>query len=57
MILATTSPTIPVHLNELNATILDRMGIDHSRFTFPFQGLDQRLTGVEEVHPIKALMV
>ena len=46
----------PVHLNELNATILDRMGIDHSRFTFPFQGLDQRLTGVEEVHPIKALM-
>jgi hypothetical protein len=37
----------PVHLNELNATILDRMGIDHSRFTFPFQGLDQRLTGVE----------
>ena len=47
----------PVHLNELNATILDRMGIDHSRFTFPFQGLDQRLTGVEEVHPIKALMV
>ena len=47
----------PVHLNELNATILDRMGIEHSRFTFPFQGLDQRLTGVEEVHPIKALMV
>jgi len=47
----------PVHLNELNATILDRMGIDHSRFTFPFQGLDQRLTGVEEVHPIQALMV
>ena len=46
----------PVHLNELNATILDRMGIDHSRFTYPFQGLDQRLTGVEEVHPIKALM-
>ena len=46
----------PVHLNELNATILDRMGIDHERFTFPFQGLDQRLTGVEEVHPIKALM-
>jgi len=46
----------PVHLNELNATLLDRMGIDHSRFTFPFQGLDQRLTGVEEVHPVKAIM-
>ena len=46
----------PVHLNELNATILHCMGINHSRFTFPFQGLDQRLTGVEEVHPVKAIM-
>ena len=46
----------PVHLNEINATILHCMGIDHSRFTFPFQGLDQRLTGVEEVHPVNAIM-
>ncbi len=27
------------------------MGIDHSSFSFQFQDLDQRLTGVEE-HPI-----
>ena len=46
----------PVHLNEINATILHCMGIDHSRFTFPFQGLNQRLTGVEEVHPVNAIM-
>ena len=46
----------PVHLNEINATILHCMGIDHRRFTFPFQGLDQRLTGVEEVHPVNAIM-
>ena len=46
----------PVHLNEINATILHCMGIDHSRFTFPFQGLDQRLTGVEEVHPVNAII-
>ncbi len=46
----------PVHLNELNATILQCMGIDHSRFRFPFQGLEQRLTGVEDVLPIKALL-
>jgi hypothetical protein len=32
------------------------MGIDHRRFTFKSQGLDQRLTGVEEVHPVKALL-
>jgi hypothetical protein len=37
----------PVHVNHFNATILHLMGIDHERFTFKFQGLDQRLTGVE----------
>jgi hypothetical protein len=37
----------PVHINDFNATILHLMGIDHERFTFKFQGLDQRLTGVE----------
>ncbi|MEM9364411.1 MAG: DUF1501 domain-containing protein [Planctomycetota bacterium] len=37
----------PVHIRDLNATILHQLGIDHERFTYPFQGLDQRLTGVE----------
>jgi Protein of unknown function (DUF1501) len=37
----------PVHVNDLNATLLHCLGIDHERFSFPFQGLDQRLTGVE----------
>ena len=37
----------PVHVNDLNATILHSMGIDHERFTFKYQGLDQKLTGVE----------
>jgi len=46
----------PVHLNELNATILHCMGIDNSRFTFPSQGLDMRLTGVEEARPIPTLL-
>jgi hypothetical protein len=46
----------PVHLNELNATILQCMGIDHNRFTHKFQGLDQRLTGVEPVDPVSALL-
>ncbi|MBX3731676.1 MAG: DUF1501 domain-containing protein [Verrucomicrobiae bacterium] len=46
----------PVHINEINATLLHCLGIDHRRFTFKSQGLDQRLTGVEEVHPIKALL-
>ena len=46
----------PVHLNELNATILHCMGIDHSRFTVRHQGLDQRLTGVEQVHPVTPIL-
>ena len=47
----------PVHINDFNATILHLLGIDHERFTFRFQGLDQRLTGVEPqrvVHEIVA---
>ncbi|HYF00809.1 MAG TPA: DUF1501 domain-containing protein, partial [Planctomycetota bacterium] len=38
----------PVHIRDINATILHLLGIDHARFTVKFQGLDQRLTGVEE---------
>ncbi len=37
----------PMRVNDFNATILHLMGIDDERFTFRFQGLDQRLTGVE----------
>ncbi|MCS6850307.1 MAG: DUF1501 domain-containing protein [Gemmataceae bacterium] len=46
----------PVSINALNATILHCMGIDHVAFRFKFQGLDQRLTGVEEVHPVTELL-
>ncbi|MGE3819668.1 MAG: DUF1501 domain-containing protein [Isosphaeraceae bacterium] len=46
----------PVHVNDLNATILHCMGIDHERFTFKFQGLDQRLTGVEEAKRVKEIL-
>jgi hypothetical protein len=37
----------PVHIHDLNATIYHILGVDHQRFVYPFQGLDQRLTGVE----------
>ena len=37
----------PVHIRDLHATILHALGIDHHRLSFKFQGLDQRLTGVE----------
>ena len=37
-----------IHIRDLNATILHQLGIAHRRLTFRFQGLDQKLTGVEE---------
>jgi hypothetical protein len=46
----------PVHINDMNATILHCMGIDHERFTFKFQGLNVRLTGVVEAHAIKQIL-
>jgi Protein of unknown function (DUF1501) len=45
-----------VHVNDLNATILHCLGIDHEKFTFKFQGLDQRLTGVEPATVVKSLL-
>ena len=35
-----------VHINDLHATILDCLGIDHERLTYRFQGRDFRLTDV-----------
>jgi hypothetical protein len=46
----------PVHVRDFHATILKLLGIDHERFTYKFQGLDQRLTGVEPAKAIEALM-
>ena len=46
----------PVHIHDLNATILHCLGIDHRRLSYKFQGLDIRLTGVEEQHPVKAIL-
>jgi len=46
----------PVHVRDFHATILHLLGIRHERFTYKHQGLDQRLTGVEEAHVIKQLL-
>ena len=36
----------PVHIHDLNATILRCLGVDHERLTYRFQGRDFRLTDV-----------
>ncbi|MBQ11385.1 MAG: sulfatase [Planctomyces sp.] len=46
----------PVHINDLNATILHCLGIDHKRFTVKYQGLDWRLTGVSGADVVKELL-
>jgi hypothetical protein len=46
----------PVHIRDINATILHCLGIDHRQLTYRFQGLDQRLTGVEEANPVRAIL-
>ena len=46
----------PVHIHDLNATVLHTLGINHERLTYRFQGRDFRLTDVEGniVHDILA---
>jgi hypothetical protein len=47
----------PVHVRDMHATVMHLMGIDHSRFTYRFQGLDFRLTGVEPSRVVKQILV
>ncbi len=46
----------PVHVRDFQATMLNRFGIDHDRFTYKYQGLDQKLTGVEKARVVKELL-
>lgn len=46
----------PVHIRDFNATILHQLGINHNRLTFRYQGLDQRLTGVEPARVVKEIL-
>jgi hypothetical protein len=48
----------PVHVRDFQATILNRFGIDHERFTYKYQGLDQKLTGTgtDKVKVVQAIL-
>jgi hypothetical protein len=46
----------PVHIRDLNATLLHCLGMDHNRFTFRFQGLNQKPTGVEPAHVVSGIL-
>ena len=44
-----------VHVHDFHATILHALGLDHEKLIFPFQGLDQRLTGVEKSRVVREI--
>ena len=46
----------PVHIRDMNATILNQLGIDHNRLTFRYQGLDQKLTGAEPASVVQDIL-
>jgi len=44
-----------VGVHDLHATLLHALGLDHEKLTFKFQGLDQRLTGVEKSRVVQEI--
>ena len=44
------------HVRDLHATMLHQLGIDHRKLYVKFQGLDARLTGVEDAHVLKPIL-
>ena len=46
----------PVHVRDFHATVLHLLGINHEKFTFKTQGLDLRLSGVEQARVVKELI-
>ena len=45
-----------VRVRDFHATLLHLLGIDHERLSYKFQGLDARLTGVEETRVVSEIL-
>ncbi|QDT44920.1 hypothetical protein Pan241w_50360 [Gimesia alba] len=45
-----------VHVRDFHATVLHLLGIDHHELSYFYQGLDFRLTGVEEAHLVQKML-
>lgn len=46
----------PITVKELHATVLHQMGIDPNQLSYFYNGLDQKLVGVEPVMPIREVI-
>lgn len=47
---------LPIHVHDVQATILHCLGLDHTRLSVRVRGLDFRLTGVEKHQPVEPLL-
>jgi uncharacterized protein (DUF1501 family) len=45
-----------VHIRDLHATILHQLGVQHEKLLFKYQGLDQKLTGVEPARVVSEIL-
>jgi len=45
-----------VQVRDLHATVLHLLGLDHEKLIYPFQGLNQKLTGVKQARVIKSVL-
>ena len=46
----------PVHVRDFQATILHLFGINHEQFSYKYQGLNVKLTGVEKAEVVRAIL-
>ena len=46
----------PTHVRHVHATLLHQLGLDHEKLAVRFQGLDVRLTGVEDAQVIREML-
>jgi len=51
-----TTPDQKVHVRDLHATILERCGLDFHKFGYLYQGLEQKLTGVEPARVVTDIL-
>ena len=51
-----TATTNPVQLRDLHATLLHLLGFDYQQLSYPFKGLDQKLTGVKPTRLVKEIL-
>ncbi len=46
----------PVQLRDFHATLLHLLGFNHEKFYVPFQGLNQKLTGVKHAKVVSDIL-